>query len=112
MSKRSQQRRMTPRAKVLRYMRHKSGLSMNQAGRLCAISGSAVAHIEHGRMDIPEGRIETLVRGYGFTMAEFNGLLSGAGLPANPRDECIAVIRELSEAKVAAVYGVLMNFAM
>ena len=112
MSKRSQQRRMTPSAKVLRYMRHKSGLSVNQAGRLCGISGSAIAHIEHGRMDIPEGRVETLVKGYGFAMADFHALLCGSGLPANPRDECIAVIRELSEAKVAAVYGILMNFAL
>ena len=29
MSKRSQQRRVTPQAKALRYLRHKAGLSVN-----------------------------------------------------------------------------------
>lgn len=111
MSKRSQQKRVTTANKALRYMRQQRRLSMNQAGRLCSITGSAISHLEHGRMDLPTARIEAMVRVYGFTMDDFNALVRGDEVPLNKRDECLAIIRHLDEGKVSAVYGLLVNFA-
>ena len=111
MSKRSQQKRVTKANKALRYMRQTRGLSLNQAGRRYGVTGSAVAHLEHGRMDLPPARVETMVKAYGFTMDEFNTLVRRDEVPLNKRDECLAIIRHLDEGKVSAVYGLLVNFA-
>lgn len=111
MSKRSQQKRITKANKALRHMRQVRGLSMYQAGRLCNITASAIAHIEHGRMDLPATRIEAVVTAYGFTMEEFHVLVQGDEVPLNKRDECVSIIRKLDDGKVAAVYGLLANFA-
>ncbi|MGE0527881.1 MAG: helix-turn-helix domain-containing protein [Bdellovibrionales bacterium] len=43
-------------------MRVSKQLSLNQAGKLVNISGSAIAHIEQGRMDISRARLETRIR--------------------------------------------------
>ncbi len=71
MTNRSEQKRITLKAKILRHMRHSSAMSLNDAGRECGISGSAIAHIEQGRMDVSLRRIETLVEVYGYTMDQF-----------------------------------------
>ena len=47
---RSQQKIITRDAQILRHMRISKKVSLNQAGRLVRISGSAIAHIEQGRM--------------------------------------------------------------
>jgi len=85
-------------------------VSLNQAGRHCGITGSAIAHIEHGRMDIPLARIEALVKAYGSSMDHFNALIGAEEVPTNKRDECLAIIRRLDDGKVAAVYGLLATF--
>ncbi len=41
--------------RVLRDLRRKSGLSMNQAGALLGFSDSYVSQIENGRANIPKG---------------------------------------------------------
>lgn len=111
MSKRSQERRITKVSKALRHLRHMSRQSLNEAGRHCNITGSAIAHIEHGRMDIPAARVEILVKAYGSTMEQFNSLLGAEEVPVNKRDECLAIVKRLDDSKVAAVYGLLVNFA-
>ncbi len=108
--KRSQQKRITKEATILRYMRISKKLSLNDAGRLLHISGSAIAHIEGGRMDVSKARIETMVGAYGYTVDDYLDYLDGKELPINMRDECHAILKQLDETRLQAVYGILVNF--
>lgn len=57
---------MTNEARVLRELRIQSGLSMRQAGDLLNRSDSYIAHLETGRMDIPNGeKLDRLLAIYG-----------------------------------------------
>jgi len=107
--KRSQQKIITRDARILRHMRISKGMSLNQAGRLVRISGSAIAHIEQGRMDISRARLETLVQAYGYTMADYLEFQDGKEVPRNLRDECLMLLRRCDESKVQVLYPVISN---
>lgn len=108
--KRSNEKRITKEAIILRHMRMEKGLSLNQAGRCVGITGSAIAHIEQGRMDISRKRIETLVTGYGYTLDDYFELLERKEPPIHMRDECLSIIRQLDDSRLQAVHAVLVNF--
>ncbi len=108
--KRSNQKRITKEAIILRHMRHLAELSLNEAGKLLSITGSAIAHIEQGRMDVSRFRVESMVKAYGFTMEAFLDLLDEEVLPVDLKQECIAIIRLLDETKLQAAFAVLSNF--
>ena len=107
---RSQQKRITKEAMVLRYMRQSRNLSLNQAGQLVGISGSAISHIEQGRMDVSRARIQTLLQAYQFTAEEYLEFFDGSPVPMSLRDECIGILKQLDESKLQAVHAVLVNF--
>lgn len=107
--KRSQQKRITRDAQILRHLRVSKRFSLNQAGRSVGISGSAIAHIEQGRMDISSARLETLVRAYGYTMNEYMEFADGRELPRNLRDECLLLLRRCEESKIQVLHPVISN---
>ncbi len=107
---RSSQKRITKEAIVLRHMRQMKKLSLSQAGAIIGITGSAIAHIEHGRMDLSRARIKTMVQAYGYTTDEYLDFFDRKEVPINLRDECIQIVRLLDHAKLQAVYAVLINF--
>lgn len=108
--KRSYEKRITKEATVLRYLRHMKKLSLNQTGRLVGITGSAVAHIEQGRMDISRARLLSFLSGFGVTQDAFIELMESGGPLTSPHDECISIIKQLDETKLQAVLGILVNF--
>lgn len=111
MKSRSSIRKITKESIVLRYMRISKGLSMSKAGRLFHLTGSTISHIEHGRMDISPPRVQQMVGTYGFTMDEFKEYVSGSKkVPLNLRDECLAIVRKLDNAKLQVLYSVVVNF--
>lgn len=107
--KRSEQKRITREAMVLRYMRHTRKLSLNQAGELVGISGSAIAHIEQGRMDVSRARLQTLLAAYRFTEDEYLEYFDGRPVPLSLRDECITIVKELDDSRLQAVHAMLVN---
>lgn len=96
---------------ILRFMRLSKGLSTNQAGRKIGIDGTAIVHIEHGRMALPPSRMDALIYAYGYTVAEFGEYLSGKQIPINLSQECAALLEKLDEASLKIVYGILQQFA-
>lgn len=104
------QKKITQEAIILRHMRHVRKLSLNQAGRLVGITGSAVAHFEQGRTTVSRARIESFLDAYKFTREEYLEFFDGKELPINLRDECIGVVKQLDDTKLQAVYAVLVNF--
>lgn len=109
--KRSQEKRITIDAMILRHMRISTGLSLNQAGAKVKVTGSAIAHMEQGRMDISKARIATLVRAYGYKMSDFLEFHDGKEVPKNLRDESILLLRLCDEAKVKMLHPIIQNLA-
>ncbi len=108
--KRSYQRIETRESKILRYMRQSKDLSMRAAGRLVNLSDSTINHYEHGRLDISQATTARLVEGYGYTMADFEEFMRGREIPENTKDECIALLNRIDDAKLRAVHAVLTSF--
>lgn len=109
--KRSQEKRFTKQAKVLRFMRMSRKVSMREAGRRLNLSCSWVSHIEQGRMDLSEKAAKRLVEAYGFTWKEYETLLSGGDAPfLDLKDECIGLLDRIDETKLRAVHAVLRGF--
>ena len=109
--KRSQQKRITFEATIVRHMRISKGISLNEAGRRVRITGSAIAHIEQGRMDISRARLRTMVEAYEYTMQDFLDYVEGTReLPVDLRGECVGIIRQLDPSKLQAVHSVIVNF--
>ncbi|MGK5089743.1 helix-turn-helix transcriptional regulator [Bdellovibrionota bacterium FG-2] len=109
-TKRSNEKRISKEAIILRHMRIEKGLSLNQAAAKVNITGSAIAHIEHGRMDLSRKRIETLIAAYGYTYDDYFELLDRTDPPIRVRDECLSIIRQLDDSRLQAVHAVLVNF--
>ena len=109
MSKRSSEKKISREAIVLHYLRQTRKLSLSEAGARLDITGSAIAHIEQGRMDISSTRIRCMVDAYTFSMQEFMDLLDGNALPVNLRDECLSLVKQLDETKLSAAHAVLTH---
>ncbi len=108
---RSYQKRISRDAQILRYMRLSKRVSLSKAGKIVHITGSAIAHIEQGRMEVSKARIETLVSAYGYTMEEYLEFSDGKEVPRNLRDECILLLRQCDERKVHMLHPVISNLA-
>lgn len=108
---RSSQKRITKEAKILRYMRTAKAISTRDAGERVGISGPAIIHYEHGRMDLSPKRIEQLVTAYGYSMEDFQNLLAGESVPiADLRDECASLVAALDDRKLKLLHAVLVGF--
>lgn len=109
--KRSQQKRITREAEILRYMRMSRVISMRKAGALTGYSDSSISHFEQGRMDLNEELIRKLVTAYQYSLEEFNEYRGGKALPVlSIKDACIGLIDRLDESKLRAVHSLLANF--
>lgn len=109
--KRSQHKRITKAARVLRFMRMSKGISMRAAGRLVGLSDSWINHIEQGRMDFDDRHAARLIEAYGFTHREYEMLLAGGEVPyTSIKDECTALIEQIDESKLKTVLAVLRGF--
>lgn len=80
-----------------------------QAGEMVQISGSAVAHMEQGRMDISKARLEAMVSAYGYTQADYLEYIDGKEIPPNLRDECILLLRLCDESKIRTLHSVIQG---
>lgn len=109
--KRSQQKRVTLDAKIVRYMRVSRGISQREASRKCSLSEAAIGHYEHGRMEVSAIRLAQFLKAYGYTMEEFEEYKSGKPIPVvSVKDECVNLLNRIDDQKLRAVYGVLTSF--
>ena len=108
---RSYQKQITKEAQILRHMRLSRKLSLIKAGRRLGISGSAIAHIEQGRMDLSRKRIATMIEAYEYSTADYMEFFDGKEVPRNFRDECIFLLRHCDESKVQMLYPIISNLA-
>ncbi len=91
---------------VLRRMRESSGLTMRQVGAMIGISHVAISQFENQKLNLPDYRIEQLVKAYGYTLDEFNKIMGRAPV-VSPKDDCYAMIERLDDEQLLAVRSIL-----
>jgi len=108
--RRSYKKIVTKESKVLQVLRKLKGLTQYQASAYCGYSKSAIGHIEHGRIELAASRIKHIVESYGYTMKDFEYHLNSEVFVTQIQDDCINIIKKLSEEKLKAVYPLLSTF--
>ena len=101
---------VTKEVQVLRALRQLKGISQNKASLSCGYHKAAIGHIEDGRVKLHESRISHIVKTYGFAMEDFEYHMKSDTLITDIQDECISIIRALSEKNLKAVHPLLLNF--
>ncbi len=111
LSKRSSRCLLTNEARVLKEMRIEAGLSMKKAGGMLGKSDSYIAHIETGRMDLPEGgKLQRLLDIYsGIKIKSFNEKVREYKKKTTPRDELVELVGKMAEDKILTVLNIVKN---
>lgn len=91
---------------VLRRMRESSELTMRQVGAMIGISHVAISQFENRKLDLPDYRIEQLVKAYGYTMDEFNKIMGKAPV-VSPKDDCFAMLEKLNDDQLVVIRAIL-----
>jgi transcriptional regulator with XRE-family HTH domain len=111
MRKRSQEKRITREAKIIRFMRVSKRISQREAARLLGISEPAIGHYENGRMDISQLRLGQFLVVYGFTKQEFDEFVAGKEIPIiSIKNKCIELLNQINKAKLHTIHTILIKF--
>jgi transcriptional regulator with XRE-family HTH domain len=88
-------------------MRESAELTMRQVGAMIGVSHVAISQFENQKLDLPDYRIEQLVKAYGYTMDEFNKIMGRSAPVVSPKDDCYAMIERLDEDQLVAIRSVM-----
>lgn len=102
----TEQKRMTSVANVMKRLRENAGLTTRQAAGIISVTHTTISHFETGRRDFPSLRIEQLVKGYGYTMEEFEKILGHRSVISH-KDDCVTMIGQLDDDQLSAIRSVL-----
>ena len=94
---------------VMRRMRESAELTMRQVGAMIGVSHVAISQFENGKLELPDYRIEQLVKAYGYSMDEFNKIMGKAAPVVSPKDDCFAMLERLSEVQIAVMRSVMVQ---
>lgn len=108
--RRSYKKIITKEVKTLAVLRKLKGLNKFQASRECGYAKCTIGHIEYGRIELTPKRVCHMVESYGFTMADYQYHLKSDQFVTDIQDDCISLIKGLSEDKLKAVYPLLQTF--
>ena len=102
----TEQKRMNSVASVMKRLRENAGLTTRQAAGIIGVTHTTISQFETGRRDFPSLRIEQLVKGYGYTMEEFEKILGHRSVISH-KDDCITMIGQLDDDQLSAIRSVL-----
>ena len=111
---RSQQIKITTEARVLRQLRLEKKMSLREAGLAIGKCGSTIAHIESGRMAIPDkgDTLTKLLAAYGITkMKSFRQRVSKFEATLTPEEEIIELLPKLTSEKVRMIRDIVKAIA-
>jgi transcriptional regulator with XRE-family HTH domain len=94
---------------VMRRMRESAELTMRQVGAMIGVSHVAISQFENGKLELPDYRVEQLVKAYGFSMEEFNKIMGKAAPVVSPKDDCFAMLDRLTEEQIALLRSVMVH---
>lgn len=105
--KRSDRIEMTDEARVLKILRSESKLSMKKVADLVGLSDSYIAHVETGRIDVPEGeKLNRLLKVYGIQLGTFRERVRTFAVQITPEQELMELIYRLRPHEVKALVAV------
>lgn len=108
--RRSYQKIVTKECKVLKSLRKEKGISQDKASELCGYSRPTIGHIENGRIELDQERINYIVRSYGFEIAKFEDAVKRDQQRDEIIEMCEQKIRELDSGKLELVKNLLATF--
>ena len=108
--RRSYKKIITKEAETLKALRKLRGLSQYQASYLCKYHRTIIGHIENGRIEISQTRIQHIVGSYGFALRDFDYHMRSERFVTDIQEECMSIIKNLSEKNLKAVHPLLLNF--
>ena len=91
---------------ALRRMREASGLTMRQTAALVGLSHVAISQFENKKLNLPDSRVDALVRTYGYTQTDFEKIL-GRKPVGSPKDDCRAMLDRLNDDQLLAIRNVI-----
>lgn len=94
---------------VMRRMRESAELTMRQVGAMIGVSHVAISQFENGKLELPEYRVEQLVKAYGYSMEEFNKIMGKAAPVVSPKEDCFAMLERLTEDQVALMRSMMIH---
>lgn len=87
-------------------MRESSGLTMRQAAGIIGFSHVSISQFENRKLDLPDYRIEQMVKAYGFTLADFHKIIGKTPI-TNPKEDCLAMLDRMDDEQLVAVRAIM-----
>lgn len=110
-TRRSDYKKMSKEARLLKVLRESRNLSMRMAAKLFNKSVATINHLENGRAEINPKIISDLIAHYGYSYEQFEQMLNDEiETPEVIRGECIEIIKRLDHAKLKRVKLILESF--
>jgi len=100
---------ITKEVRVIRVLRQRKGMSQDEASLRCGYTRAIFGQIENGRINIPQARIEHMVKSLGYTMQDFNTLMKAEVLRDEIIADCSALLHKLDDQKLSSVRTVIMS---
>lgn len=105
--KRSDRIEMTDEARVLKILRAETKLSMKKVADLIGLSDSYIAHVETGRIDVPDGeKLQRLLKVYGTQLGTFRERVRTYAVQITPEQELMELVYRLRPHEVKALVAV------
>ncbi|MBK24542.1 MAG: hypothetical protein CME70_11160 [Halobacteriovorax sp.] len=109
--RRSDTKKITKEALILRYMRESRHLSMRKAAKVIGISEAKINHSENGRRDLKPDYILKVVVALGYSYQDFLDFLNDKkDVPEHTLSECIEILKRLTPDKLKTVRTILESF--
>lgn len=109
--RRSDIKKVTKEALILKYMRESRHFSMRKAAKIIGVSEAQINHSENGRKDLRPDYILKVVAGLGYSYQDFLDFLNGKKeAPEHILSECIEILKRLSSEKLKTVKIILESF--
>lgn len=105
--RRSYKKLITKEVRVLKILRQMKNLTQDQASAVCGYSRPSIGHIENGRIELDEDRIQHIVSSYGHTISEFHRFMKEKVLRDEIMDECYSKMVSLPEDKLRLIQSLL-----
>ncbi len=112
MSKRSQQKRICPQTRVLKFLRERAGISVRHAARISGVGDSVINHLENGRIDLHQRHLDKLLPAYGASMQTFEMFASGSvAMPQDVWADFLELVRGMSQDQLRTAHPVLVSLS-
>lgn len=101
---------ITKEARILKIIRKMQGFTQPEAAAKCGWSRSCIDHLENGRVEIDDSKIQHILKSYGCKRDLYLELFEAPFLRDEVLNECLQILTKLDNDKLRAVKALLDNF--